>query len=634
MARQSQIVGDYTVFTRERLGRGAFGTVYKAQDQHGLTVAAKEIVYEEHQTVAVKEAENFYKLSQNIWNHRNIIKIYDVKREEEFLDAWIFMEFCQFGDLGKYCRDYHHLFNKIYHQLELMCQIAKGLEFLHGQGIVHRDIKPANILLAKDKENKTVIKITDFGLCKYLDPDDQKTSGMTTNVGTPHFKAPEFWQEGTDGKVHYRRSVDVYSAGLTFLAMIQQRAEPGGILAPKAEGSLHVGEKRNAIGQIMCTRHQYHQPELIVAVDRPEDKMVVRRIKELIRTATKFNHLHRLTATDLSRNLEILQIISLGAYSNTARTGTSRDLSSERSVLAQDNNPLIVNIGGPPDLQEILTRHMHVPDRRQMSMIMGYDVYNDLSQYYTDNYRDLVVYGHQGKIIKQIVAALSALHSMGLVHGNLMPENIFVEKAKKPVNTSVKLTAFTLTQFQEYRQETVGQGLPGNNVDAFKAPEYWARSKQEQYRPKQTDDIFAFGLIMRAMLIYKPGEKLQPKINMHTLIKGRTNESLQLQINITQALPVGQIIHELKSFIHPDTSLVENNSNDNARTKTMKAVITLATNLTPEERTTASDIFQHLDRVIMAHVIILRQNTGLHQQRMYTIQTPIWFSVQIWILFP
>ena len=37
-------------------------------------------------------------------------------------------------------------------------------------------------------------KITDFGLSKFLTPED--TSLMTSNVGTAAFMAPEFWNKG------------------------------------------------------------------------------------------------------------------------------------------------------------------------------------------------------------------------------------------------------------------------------------------------------------------------------------------------------------------------------------------------------------------------------------------------------
>ena len=37
-------------------------------------------------------------------------------------------------------------------RLDILLGIARGLEYLHSNGIVHRDIKPANILLGKNME--------------------------------------------------------------------------------------------------------------------------------------------------------------------------------------------------------------------------------------------------------------------------------------------------------------------------------------------------------------------------------------------------------------------------------------------------------------------------------------------------
>ena len=81
----------------------------------------------------------------------------------------------------------------IKHKINLISQIAGGLAFLHSQRIVHRDIKPANILIS-ETSGQSVAKITDFGLSKFLTPED--TSLMTSNVGTAAFMAPEFWNKG------------------------------------------------------------------------------------------------------------------------------------------------------------------------------------------------------------------------------------------------------------------------------------------------------------------------------------------------------------------------------------------------------------------------------------------------------
>jgi serine/threonine-protein kinase CHEK2 len=46
-------------------------------------------------------------------------------------------------------------------------QMAKGLQYLHQQGITHRDLKPDNILL-KTSDTDTCVKISEFGLSKLL----------------------------------------------------------------------------------------------------------------------------------------------------------------------------------------------------------------------------------------------------------------------------------------------------------------------------------------------------------------------------------------------------------------------------------------------------------------------------------
>ena len=53
-------------------------------------------------------------------------------------------------------------------------QMVAGLVFLHSLGIVHRDIKPHNLLIARNAQNRDVIKYIDFGFAKAVPIIDDK----------------------------------------------------------------------------------------------------------------------------------------------------------------------------------------------------------------------------------------------------------------------------------------------------------------------------------------------------------------------------------------------------------------------------------------------------------------------------
>ena len=50
-----------------------------------------------------------------------------------------------------------------------MVPIFDAVFYCHELGIVHRDIKPENLLLTKKDLDQSIVKISDFGLARYID---------------------------------------------------------------------------------------------------------------------------------------------------------------------------------------------------------------------------------------------------------------------------------------------------------------------------------------------------------------------------------------------------------------------------------------------------------------------------------
>ena len=203
-----ETIGRYEVI--DRVGHGGMGVVYQARDPHiGRLVAVKllnvsdEGVYERF----LQEARSAGQLK-----HRNIVTIYDYGEFES--TPFIVMEFIEGTTLGELIRTDRTL--SLPRKLELIGDLAAGLDYAHNKGVVHRDVKPANVMI--DREG--VLKILDFGLARVGE------SGLTqfgSMMGTPNYMSPEQIQ----GRPVDRRS-DIFAVGLLFYELLSCRqAFPG-----------------------------------------------------------------------------------------------------------------------------------------------------------------------------------------------------------------------------------------------------------------------------------------------------------------------------------------------------------------------------------------------------------------------
>lgn len=102
--------------------------------------------------------------------------------------------------------------------VEIMNQVANGLEHAHAHDIVHRDVKPANIFLCQEKSGVQLVKLLDFGIAKSDKLAEAMGAATATGglIGTPQYMSPE--QLMRAGPV--TPAVDLWALGVVAFEML------------------------------------------------------------------------------------------------------------------------------------------------------------------------------------------------------------------------------------------------------------------------------------------------------------------------------------------------------------------------------------------------------------------------------
>jgi serine/threonine-protein kinase len=145
-------------------------------------------------------------------DHRNIVRAYDLGKDEATQTHYIVMEFVDGQDLQAMVKTEGPL--GYARAADYIRQAAEGLAHAHQAGLIHRDIKPANLLV--DKHN--VVKVLDLGLARFTgDEQASLTVAYDENVlGTADYLAPEQARDshGADARA------DIYSLGCSFYYLL------------------------------------------------------------------------------------------------------------------------------------------------------------------------------------------------------------------------------------------------------------------------------------------------------------------------------------------------------------------------------------------------------------------------------
>ncbi|OAF69740.1 Defective in aggregation protein C [Intoshia linei] len=211
---------------KKRLGKGAYGIVWKAIDRYTSQVVALKKIFDafRNKTDAQRTFREIAFL-QEFSDHPNIIKLQNVVKAHNDRDIYLVFEFM--GAILKYqCiyfiseTDLHNVIKKAnilkdIHKCYLMYQLFSATKFIHSGNVIHRDFKPSNILI----DSNCFMKVCDFGLARSLtqltEPDETDPT-LTEYVATRWYRAPEILLASST----YTTGIDMWSLGCIFGEMM------------------------------------------------------------------------------------------------------------------------------------------------------------------------------------------------------------------------------------------------------------------------------------------------------------------------------------------------------------------------------------------------------------------------------
>lgn len=191
---------------QQRVGKGAYGIVWKALDRKTNKVVALKKIFDAFQnsTDAQRTFREIMFLQElNTTHHENVIRLLNVLKADNDRDIYLVFEYMEIN-LHSVIRA--NILEEV-HKRYILYQALKALKFMHTGEMLHRDMKPSNLLLNSDCH----VKICDFGLARSVAEmnDESKNQVLTDYVATRWYRAPEILL----GSTKYSKAVDLWSMG-------------------------------------------------------------------------------------------------------------------------------------------------------------------------------------------------------------------------------------------------------------------------------------------------------------------------------------------------------------------------------------------------------------------------------------
>ncbi|XP_015583753.3 probable LRR receptor-like serine/threonine-protein kinase At4g30520 isoform X2 [Ricinus communis] len=327
--RQLQLATD-NFSSKNILGAGGFGNVYKGKLGDGTMVAVKRL-----KDVTGNSGNSQFRTELEMISlavHRNLLRLigYCATPNERLL----VYPYMSNGSVASRLRGKPPLdWNT---RKRIAIGAARGLLYLHEQcdpKIIHRDVKAANVLL----DDFCEAVVGDFGLAKQLDP---AASHVTTAVrGTVGHIAPEYLSTGQSSE-----KTDVFGFGILLIELIT------GMRA--LEFGKTVNQKGAMLEWVKKIQQEKKVEELVdKELDGMYDRIEVGEMLQVALLCTQYLPAHRPKMSEVVRMLEgdglaekwakshnHINPVMILSYKNNTNKSTIRPTSTTTTATKQDEN--------------------------------------------------------------------------------------------------------------------------------------------------------------------------------------------------------------------------------------------------------------------------------------------------------
>ncbi|XP_046461358.1 serine/threonine-protein kinase/endoribonuclease IRE1-like isoform X2 [Daphnia pulex] len=519
------------------LGKGSYGIVFRGYHQD-KEVAVKRL---ELHRLDVKDREIKFQIK---FEHENVLKILAAEEDEIF--RYIVLELCA-GTLEEVIAKKYQG-PALSTDIEVMYQIANGLEYMHSEKVIHRDIKPENILISL----KGHMKLSDFGLSKEISTRD--TCSMSGTKGTLLWMAPEL--RGNNEHIKATPKCDVFSSGCVFFEFLVREngvVHPFGDTVDHIEVQLNIRQGKPVnMERLLHCNHFEDIKSLIKGMIEcdPEKRMTSTKVKKwlinLICQHTQGERGERkLPDVHVTTNIEneVLKTTpqSLSEYicHSTARSGSGivpKENDKTYSIEIQeelgkgtygkvykckytDGNgnvfPAACKKYNPkPEAEGVFKREIETLRKLDHLSIVKYlDAVEkgpakiivmelcegSLKDYFEGKLKWIPKDSLDEKIlVRQVILGLAYIHNKGIIHKDLKLENILL-KRHSPRLVLAKIADFGFAiELERGKTEFSETSHPG--TETYMAPEL-LNAPEDAYPASFASDVYALGITIARIVL-------------------------------------------------------------------------------------------------------------------------------------